>query len=144
MIEPPAEEAPTRSQIRLFADPWRSGVVWAQMPYRLFRTVDGMQTWTPVFDLPEMRTFAASPSDPLRMYAGGGQGIYTSRDGGDSWVLVNPAGVASLAVDPGDPERLLLGSDRAGYLSSDGGATWTEIGPPSSSRARFLPAGSPR
>ncbi len=57
-------------------------------------------------------------------------GVYTSRDGGETWFQINK-GVESLwprrggfEIDPNNPDILWLGAGRAVYKSEDAGMTW--------------------
>ena len=55
-------------------------------------------------------------------------GAFRSRDGGASWLQLNPEsfarGVLALAVHPGDPHRLLLATDSGLLSSRNGGRDW--------------------
>ncbi len=63
---------------------------------------------------------------------GSGQGVFRSRNGGDSWAavdngLTNPS-VFALVIDPVTPSTLYAGSVGDGvFRSSDGGDTWAAI-----------------
>lgn len=60
--------------------------------------------------------------------AGVQNGVFRSRDGGATWLQVNPEsfarGALALAVHPSDPHRLLLASDSGLLSSNNGGRDW--------------------
>jgi photosystem II stability/assembly factor-like uncharacterized protein len=129
------------------------GDVFADSPERgIFRTADGGQTWTktlyvgPQSGVSEM---VADPKDPDVLYAGiwqfqrkpwtfrsGGEadGIWKSRDGGQSWSRLTghglPEGITGrigLAVAASNPQRvyaLIESKDGILWRSDDAGATW--------------------
>ena len=110
----------------------RSGRVWAAGHYVLFASDDGRRTWEEVrpSGLPslDLHGFAADPRNGNTLYAAVAQkGLYRSRDGGRTFVLVSKkvgGNVRGLAVTPAG--RLLAGDPRRGLLaSSDGGRSWT-------------------
>lgn len=93
---------------------------------------DGGATWQPVsHNLPgtDIHAFASSPIDPDRLFAFVvGYGVFTSADGGRTWLRLEsaPADVMALAAGGGTPDVLYLASASAGVLrSNDGGRTWT-------------------
>lgn len=73
------------------------------------------------------------PNDPRTVYAGGIQGVIKSRDGGDTWTVLNQvtSGEAlgypyHLAVAAGDTDVVYASRFGALYRSDDGGATWRQ------------------
>jgi photosystem II stability/assembly factor-like uncharacterized protein len=60
--------------------------------------------------------------------AGIDNGVFRSRDGGATWLQVNPEsfarGALALAVHPNDPHHLLLGTDSGLSSSRNGGRDW--------------------
>ncbi|MHB8647519.1 MAG: WD40/YVTN/BNR-like repeat-containing protein [Thermomicrobiales bacterium] len=96
-------------------------------------STDGGKTWrNQPTNLPglDLHTFAASPSDPLRLYTApaGFSGLFTSTDGGAQWQqLPLPSGGSSgmgLAVAPDSPLHLYAGIGTRIAESRDGGKTW--------------------
>lgn len=64
-----------------------------------------------------------------------GQGVWRSRDGGETWERVNKGMVMestfrALVAHPGDPRRLLAGTDDGCWQSRDGGDTWERVDAP--------------
>jgi len=102
-------------------------------------STDGGKTWrNQPTNLPglDLHTFAASPSDPMRLYTApvGVGGLFTSTDGGSQWQQVPlPQGGASgmgLAVAPHSPLHLYAGIGTRIAESRDGGKTWaSQSGP---------------
>jgi len=80
----------------------------------------------------DARAFAQSPADPRLLACGGDDGVFLSRDGGQSW---KPTGegipglslVQSLAFDPADGATLYAGTYRQAFRTRDGGGTWSRI-----------------
>ncbi len=74
-------------------DPTRAGTIYVSNFNGVSKTVDGGATWRPVNHGLRYEQGAGGPSgvlavdadDPARLYLGGG-GLYTSADGGESWV----------------------------------------------------------
>ena len=121
-----------------------SGGVW--------RSTDGGLSFEPVFDdtgMPSTGAVAVSPADPKLVWVGAGEanirgnvvqgdGIYRSRDGGDTWehVWEQPGQIGSLALHPTDPDvafAAVLGRpfganpERGVYRTTDGGETWERV-----------------
>ena len=95
---------------------------------------DGGQTWSSqANNLPDLdiHSFAAAPSDPLRLYAftvGSGL-LFTSDDGGSNWeALVPPEGVEAgrlpVSVTADDPLHLYGAAGSQLAESRDGGKSW--------------------
>ncbi len=123
----------------------------------VYRTTDGGATWKQVlakdedtgagdvcFDPNNPRILFAgmwqARRQPWEMNSGGpGSGLYTSRDGGDTWTQLKPKenglpkgtwGKIGVAVSPANSQRVfaLIEADDGGlYRSDDGGAKWNRI-----------------
>lgn len=115
------------------ADPQRRYVAGHEIFYT---SVDGGQTWrSQPNNLPglDLHTFAASASDPMRVYAIPlGFGFFSSADGGETWnqATLPPEGDrahVALAVSPSDPDHLFAGLKSRIFESHDAGNTWTEL-----------------
>ncbi len=109
----------------------------------LWKSTDGGMTWTEVAGggfpagMKGRIGLSISQSDPDIMFAmveaeeeedgSGGNGLYRSEDGGDTWEKVNDANsrpfyYSQVRVDPQDPDRVYFSSTPVQF-SSDGGRT---------------------
>jgi ligand-binding sensor domain-containing protein len=70
-----------------------------------------------------------APLPPLTIYAGTGNGLFKSADGGEHWLSLKlSAPITALAIDPQNPDILYVGTDGDGiYKSVDGGQTWAAM-----------------
>ena len=110
-------------------------------------------TWKPIFDNQVVSTFgdlAISTSNPDIIWAGTGEqnnrqstswgnGVYLSKDGGESWMhtgLVETRHIGSVQVHPKKPEIAYVAAlgnlwkknqDRGVFKTTDGGSTWTKV-----------------
>lgn len=106
--------------------------VWLAGHQVFKRSRDGGATWNDVrpSGLPglDIHGFAVDPRDPSTLYAAiAGQGLYRSRDGGGSFVLVSRSvggSVMALAVTPDG--RILAGDMQRGLLASRDGKRWVQ------------------
>lgn len=120
-----------------------SGGVW--------KTVNAGTTWTSIFDGQgsySIGAVALDPSNPDVVWVGTGEnvsgrhvgwgdGVYRSRDGGDTWKnmgLGRSEHIGRIEVDPRDGDVVWVaaegplwsaGGERGLYKTTDGGATWT-------------------
>lgn len=119
----------------------------------VFRSVDGGITWDPVFDdqpvlgvgavaifqpNPDLVWVGTGEGNP-RNSAGVGDGLFRSRDGGDSWERVGLEGserIHRILTHPTDPDVVWVGvmgpawSDgtvRGVYRTTDGGDSWERV-----------------
>jgi uncharacterized protein (TIGR03437 family) len=67
------------------------------------------------------------PTNSSLLYAGTGDGLFRSTNGGESWdrYQAGDGSVHALAVDPVRPATLYAGTGAGLYSSSDGGSTWS-------------------
>jgi photosystem II stability/assembly factor-like uncharacterized protein len=107
--------------------------VWVAGHNVFKKSSDAGKTWTDVrpSGLPglDIHGFAADPRNPKTLYAAvAGQGLYRSRDGGQSFLLVSAqvgGNVMALAILRDG--RILAGDMQQGLLESrDGGASWKQ------------------
>ncbi len=110
----------------------------------LWRTTDGGQSWTPLFDFENSLSFGAlaiDPNNPDILYAATGEmsnnidsylgaGIFKSTDGGQSWTplgLTHVGAFSKIVVHPRASNFIVAGATKsyAGFWrSTDGGRTW--------------------
>lgn len=81
----------------------------------------------------QVNALAIAPSNPSTLYTGTNNGIYISRDGGETWAASNEGlplerEVQAVAVDPLDSNVVYLGTFQGVYRSRDNGATWQGVG----------------
>lgn len=119
----------------------------------IFRTIDGGNTWVPIFDNAwslSVSCVVYDSTNPQVIYVGTGDqvlggyshvgnGVYKSTDGGNTWQnigLSNTGMIAKIVIDPNNHNTLYVASsgnpftsdnNRGLYKSIDAGATWTQI-----------------
>ncbi len=119
----------------------------------VWKSVNGGETFKPVFDKQPVQSIGAvavDPSNPKTVWVGTGEGwtrnsvgigdgIYKSTDGGENWTnvgLKNSERISKIIIDPKDgntvyacaPGKLWSDSDDRGlYKTQDGGKSWNLI-----------------
>lgn len=101
----------------------------------VFRSRDGGKTWQPLKDMhgKSVRALALSASDPKVLAAGALDGVYQTRNGGESWKRISPSNhaeiknIESIAIDPRDPDTVYVGTWHLPWKTADGGKTWQHI-----------------
>jgi photosystem II stability/assembly factor-like uncharacterized protein len=149
---------------RIAVDPRNPDVVFAaamghcygpQQERGVFRTMDGGKTWKKVLFVDEntgCSDLAMDPNNPRILFAGmwtmlirtwgrwsggPGDGLYVSRDSGETWKRLtgnglpkNEMGKIAVAVAPSDSNRvyaLIETEDEGLWRSDDGGKTWKHV-----------------
>lgn len=105
-------------------------------PNNVYRSLDRGQTWVPSSSglaLSAARAFAFNPVDSSHIYVAlFSQGVYQSRNGGNSWeptTFLTPT--RTLATSPFNENLILAGSNGWGiWRSVDGGSSWVPSGGP--------------
>ncbi len=105
----------------------------------IYKSTDGGSTFTEKSSgLPDggVSAVAVHPTNAGIVYTGGGQGVYRSTDGGDSWSQVYSRPMACLATSPADSDivyALEVAHDEmygdVVHKSTDAGTSWSETGP---------------
>src|SRR5262245_6171595 len=115
----------------------------------VWRSKDNGTTWRSVFDAHSMSIGAirVAPSDPKTVWVGTGEtwarnsvgygdGIYRTKDGGDTWTRVGlekTERIARIVVHPTKPETVVVAAtgplfsdspERGVFRTTDGGKTW--------------------
>jgi len=119
----------------------------------LWKTTDGGTTFTPLFDdqsATSIGDVTVHPKNPDILWVGtgegnprnsatGGNGVYKSADGGETWThfgLENTRSIHRLLVHPENPDVAYAGAqgatwgyneERGVYKTTDGGETWENI-----------------
>lgn len=119
----------------------------------VFKSTNGGNNWTPVFDdigPQPVGAIAINPENPDILYAGTGEanaatdnyegtGVYKSTDAGATWTLMglpNSYSIGRIVVDPLRPETLYVAvagrmfgfnPERGLYRSQNGGSTWEQL-----------------
>jgi photosystem II stability/assembly factor-like uncharacterized protein len=122
---------PRRPQV-IFVSAWN---VADQKSGDVFRTKDDGKTWValPGMHGKSIRALAMAPSDSRVLVSGSLDGVYRSKDAGDSWERVSPPAYAdirnieSIAIDPKDPNIIYAGTWHLAWKTRDGGARWQHI-----------------
>jgi photosystem II stability/assembly factor-like uncharacterized protein len=95
----------------------------------VYRAVDGAWRRAAALDAAHVFSLAVSPTDPAHLLAGTDDGLFESRDGGDSWRRVSEVGhvlVAAVTFSPAG-ERIFAGVTGGVFESRDDGRTFRAI-----------------
>ena len=101
----------------------------------VYRTKDGGDTWT---QLPGLQgkavwSLAIWPGGPDIVAAGTSEGVFLSRDAGESWAAISSASdrelrpVVSLAFDPTNSGIIYAGTTHLPWRTRDGGTHWESV-----------------
>ncbi|HXW93536.1 MAG TPA: transcriptional regulator [Terriglobales bacterium] len=121
-----------RNTAVIFTSAWN---VKDQKSGDVFRSHDGGKTWVALPDMREksVRALAMAPSDSNVLAAGAFDGVYLSKDGGDSWQRISRANlgeirnIESVTIDPNNPNIIYAGTWHLAWKTEDGGITWHRI-----------------
>ncbi|MCI0751176.1 MAG: T9SS type A sorting domain-containing protein [Flammeovirgaceae bacterium] len=124
---------------RIIVDPSNASIVIAATNFGIYRTINGGDDWTKVYQFGAIQDLKASPDDFNIQYASvNSVGVLKSIDGGQTWDLsstgMNPSGRIELAVSPVDPQQIfasaeggVTGSESDLYVSSNGAISWSLV-----------------
>ncbi len=99
----------------------------------LYQTRDNGQNWKHTLKGVAVFSAAYAASDPKIIAAGARDGVYLSRDAGETWNRISPVAnkelqpIMSLGFDPRNANVLYAGTPHLPWKTSDGGANWTSI-----------------
>ena len=99
----------------------------------LYQTRDNGQTWKHTLKGIAVFSAAYAASDTSIIAAGTRDGVYLSRDAGESWQRISPIAnkelqpIMSLGFDPRNASVLYAGTPHLPWKTTDSGATWTSI-----------------
>jgi photosystem II stability/assembly factor-like uncharacterized protein len=121
-------------------DPAKPNVYWVAVSSEtpqyagLYRSMDEGATWERLHALRQKQVWSmtAWAADPRVIAAGAQDGVYLTRDGGETWTAISspvaaPRPVVALAFDPADSRILYAGTPNLAWKTTDGGARWRPI-----------------
>lgn len=123
---------------QLIVDSEHSNIIYASghrgnLPGGFFCSKDGGATWKEAKDLRNeaIHAMTQAAADPKTLFVGSKNGIFVSRDRGESWSKIEspdtPINLNSLAVDPRDLGTIYAGTSWRPYKSTDNGKSWRLI-----------------
>lgn len=100
----------------------------------VFKSTDSGKTWKTLTGISgkSIRAMSLAPSDPKVIAVGALDGVYRSKDAGDTWVKITSAqaelkNFESIAFDPHNADVIYAGTWHLPWKTSDGGNTWQNI-----------------
>lgn len=101
----------------------------------VFKTTDNGHSWQPLSSLEgkSVRSMAIAASDPNVLVAGTLDGVYRTRNGGQTWQHISPEtsgeikNIESIAIDPTNSDVVYAGTWHLPWKTSDGGKSWHNI-----------------
>ncbi len=99
----------------------------------VFRSQDQGLTWNHISGntmMAAVRIVRVSPQDANTVYAGDGNRLYRSTDGGGSWEVlleIDNLGVNGIAISPADEHQLIVACQQGLWRSEDGGENWQQL-----------------
>ncbi len=83
-----------------------------------------------VKDKLKIQAVAVHPGNGSIIFAGTGNGLFRSTDGGQTWESLHDGlrdeNIRALVVSPSEPSMIYAGTSRGIFLSEDGGDHWTD------------------
>ena len=101
----------------------------------VFKSTDNGHTWQALSSLEgkSVRSMAIAASDPNILVAGTLDGIYRTRNGGQTWQRISPdtsgeiKNIESIAIDPTNADIVYAGTWHLPWKTNDGGQNWHNI-----------------
>ncbi|MEH7305558.1 S8 family serine peptidase [Neobacillus drentensis] len=90
--------------------------------YGVLISQDGGENWKKIKQEHKFIALAGDPKDPNRIWAGGNDGLFLSKDMGQSFQKIQNVPVSRIAIDSHNPDHLVVGGNHL-YVSTDGGKT---------------------
>lgn len=123
---------------QLIVDPRDSKIIYTsghrhKEPGGFFKTTDGGKTWKEAKDLKNeaIHAMVQSSLDPNFLVVGSINGVWSSKDSGESWKKMesatSPITIDSLAIDPRDNDTIYAGTFWRAFKTTDGGKNWRVI-----------------
>ena len=112
---------------------YASGYRGVKDPGGFFKSSDGGKTWKASKELrnASVRSMTQSDKDPNILLVGALDGVWLSKDSGDSWEKISsttmPMNVDSLVIDPRNASTFYAGTWWRAYKSTDSGQNWRLI-----------------
>lgn len=141
--QPLTDEYPTLSMGAISVAPGASNIVYAglgegdtfsQLGVGLLRSNDGAKTWNfiPSNELSGLGIYdiAVSPSDPFHLWVGTTSRLFESRDGGESWRIVQKLRTWSISIHGNNNDEIYAATNAGLIRSKNGGTTWMLVSLP--------------
>jgi photosystem II stability/assembly factor-like uncharacterized protein len=101
----------------------------------VFKSADNGHSWQPLSAMEgkSVRAMAMAPSDPNTLIVGALDGVYRTRNAGETWTRISPdssselKNIESVAIDPADPDTIYAGTWHLPWKTTDGGHSWHNI-----------------
>jgi PKD repeat protein len=99
----------------------------------VWKSTNSGGSWTKISDFANgnMNQMKLAPSNNQRIYVSRGSNLYTTANGGTSWVTTpkswGTSSISYIAVHPQNPERVLIVTGSNVYHSTNAGNNWTTI-----------------
>lgn len=99
----------------------------------IYKSVNHGNSWSCVsrpYNMPSGEAIAIHPSNPDVVYFGGGNNIFKTTDGGNTWNIIytlSGLDISALLISPSNPNIVMAGGAKGLLRSTDGGAGWTSL-----------------
>lgn len=106
---------------------------WGAPTGGVAESLDGGRSWRTLMTGHAVRALALAPSDANELVAAALDGVYRSRDRGETWQRISPVqnaelrNVQSVAIDPVNANEIYVGTWHLPWKTFDGGHNWIRI-----------------